>query len=317
VTALVGIGPKRAATLEKRGLASITDLLFRLPSRYDDRRSLVRITDLEVGRRATFAAQVRTAEFAPSRGRGGRFRRVLHALVSDETGSIELKWFHGGDAVLPVLTKGRSVLVTGDVRRYRFEGLMRKWRRSTTAGRRTARCARWLARQIVPGTARPKAFRHAAPARANAVAGTRIVEGRLPAALVRARKLPGAAEALSEIHCPSPDADPEALAQRTTLAHQRLVLEELYLLELGLALRRERREREPGVAIASGPRAKAALDALPFPLTAAQRRVVGEIQADLAQPHPMNRLLQGDVGSGKTAVAFLAARRGTPAIRSR
>ena len=134
-----------------------------------------------------------------------------------------------------------------------------------------------------------------------------LVEGRLPEALVRARKLPGAAEALAEIHCPSPDADPEALAQRTTLAHQRLVLEELYLLEVGLALRRERREREPGVAIASGPRAKAALDAFPFRLTAAQRRVVGEIQADLAQPHPMNRLLQGDVGSGKTAVAFLAA----------
>jgi ATP-dependent DNA helicase RecG len=134
-----------------------------------------------------------------------------------------------------------------------------------------------------------------------------LVVGHLPASLVRARELPGAAEALAEIHCPSSEADPDALAQRSTLAHQRLVLEELYLLELGLALRRERREREPGVAIARGPRAKAAMDALPFPLTAAQRRVVGEIQADLALPHPMNRLLQGDVGSGKTAVAFVAA----------
>ena len=314
VTALVGIGPKRAATLEKRGLATITDLLFRLPSRYDDRRNLVRITDLEVGRRATFAAQVRTAEFAATRGRGGRFRRVLHALVSDETGSIELKWFHGGDAVLPVLTKGRSVLVTGDVRRYRFskELMHPDVEALDDAPASEADALRAVAslRQIVPEYSAPEGVPPRTLRRLvqSAVAEyADLVEGRLPAALVRARKLPGAAEALAAIHFPSPDADPEALAQRTTLAHQRLVLEELYLLELGLALRRERREREPGVAVASGPRAKAALDALPFALTAAQRRVVGEIQADLAQPHPMNRLLQGDVGSGKTAVAFLAA----------
>ena len=340
VTALVGIGPKRAATLEKRGLATVTDLLFRLPARYDDRRHLVRIADLEVGRRATFAAQVRTAEFAQTRGTGGRFRRVLHALVSDETGSIELKWFHGGDAVLPTLTKGRSVLVTGDVRRYRFSkelmhpevealddapaghmDLAARLRLATRdevaapvpfATRDDVDAQRAVAslRQIVPEYAAPegippRAIRRLVQAAVAEYAD--LVEGHLPASLVRARGLPGAAEALAEIHCPSADADPEGLAQRTTLAHQRLVLEELYLLELGLALRRERREREPGVAIASGPRATAALDALPFPLTAAQRRVVAEIQSDLALPHPMNRLLQGDVGSGKTAVAFLAA----------
>ncbi len=314
VTALVGIGPKRAATLTKRGLATVTDLLFRLPSRYDDRRSLVRVVDLEVGRRATFAAQVRTAEFAPSRGRGGRFRRVLHALVSDETGSIELKWFHGGDAVLPILTKGRSVLVTGDVRRYRFskELMHPEVEAQGDAPADEAAALRAVAslRQIVPEYTAPegippRAIRRLVQTAVGEYAD--LVVGHLPASLVRARGLPGAAEALAEIHCPSPDADPEALAERSTRAHQRLVLEELYLLELGLALRRERREREPGVSIASGPRAKAAMDALPFPLTAAQRRVVGEIQADLALPYPMNRLLQGDVGSGKTAVAFLAA----------
>jgi len=328
VTALVGIGPKRAATLAKRGLATITDLLFRLPSRYDDRRNLVRVVDLEVGRRATFAAQVRTAEFAPTRGRGGRSRRVLHALVSDETGSIELKWFHGGDAVLPMLTKGRSVLVTGDVRRYRFSkelmhpeieaiddapaDLMDVAARLRLATRDDAAAERAVAslRQIVPEYAAPEGIPPRAIRRLVQTAVAEfadLVAGHLPASLVRARELPGAAEALAAIHYPSSEADPDALAQRTTLAHQRLVLEELYLLELGLALRRERREREPGVAIASGPRAKAAMDALPFPLTAAQRRVVGEIAADLALPHPMNRLLQGDVGSGKTAVAFLAA----------
>jgi ATP-dependent DNA helicase RecG len=165
-------------------------------------------------------------------------------------------------------------------------------------------------RQIVPEYTAPEGVPPRAIRRLvqNAVAEyADLVVGHLPAPLVRARKLPGAAEALVAIHFPSADADPEALLQRATVAHQRLVLEELYLLELGLALRRESREREAGVAIPSGARADAALDALPFRLTRAQRRVVGEIRADLALPHPMNRLLQGDVGSGKTAVAFLAA----------
>src|SRR6185295_11739118 len=83
-----GIGPKRAAALEKKGLATVADLLFRLPAGYDDRRHLVRIADLQVGRRATFVAQVRTADFAPGRVGKRGFRRALHALVSDETGSV-------------------------------------------------------------------------------------------------------------------------------------------------------------------------------------------------------------------------------------
>ena len=91
-------------------------------------------------------------------------------------------------------------------------------------------------------------------------------------------------------------------------AHTRLVLEELYLLELGLALRREGRAREPAIAIdGGGRRASETLASLPFRLTRAQARVWGEVRADLARPHPMQRLLEGDVGSGKTVIALLAA----------
>ena len=110
------------------------------------------------------------------------------------------------------------------------------------------------------------------------------------------------------MHRPSPDEDVEALRERRSPAYERLVLEELYLLEVGLALRRAAQADRPGIAIrGDGPRTRAAPDALPFRLTGAQRRAWGEIRADLERPHPMNRLLQGDVGSGKTAVAFLAA----------
>ena len=134
-----------------------------------------------------------------------------------------------------------------------------------------------------------------------------LVEGHLPPALVRARGLPPLADALRRVHRPEPGEVAE-LKERRGAAFERLILEELYLLEVGLALRRAARGREPGVALA--PRegdTRRALARLPFRLTKAQERVLAEIRADLARPHPMHRLLQGDVGSGKTAVAYLAA----------
>lgn len=305
-----GIGPKRAAAFERRGLATVSDLLFRLPARYDDRRHLVRIAELEVGRRATFAAQVRTADLVPGRGKTGAFRRVLHAIVSDETGSIELKWFRGGDAILPSLRKGAHVLVTGEVTRYRFSKQLLHPEVEVQGGDDGTETPVAALRQIVPEYAAvegvaPRALRRAIQAAVDEYAD--LVEGHLPDSIARARGLPETAAALVAIHRPESAEDPALLAVRRTPAHERLVLEELYLLELGLALRRERREHEPGVAIPSGPRTAAARDALPFRLTGAQRRVLDEITTDLARPHPMNRLLQGDVGSGKTAVAFLAA----------
>jgi ATP-dependent DNA helicase RecG len=100
----------------------------------------------------------------------------------------------------------------------------------------------------------------------------------------------------------------DAYSQQVSAAHERLILEELYLLEVGLALRRWARGLEPGIALQSrGEGVEAAVRALPFELTPAQRRAWSEIADDLARPHPMNRLLQGDVGSGKTVVALLAA----------
>ncbi|MEB2343383.1 MAG: ATP-dependent DNA helicase RecG [Deltaproteobacteria bacterium] len=311
-SALPGIGAKRAELLARRGLATITDLLLHLPSRYDDRRRLVPVGQLEVGRRATFLARVLVSDFTPQRGRGGRFRRVLHAVVGDETGTVDLKWFQGGEALQPLLAKGTRLLVTGDVRRYRFtKELLHPELERIDEGPGGDGALGEALRQIVPDYPAPEGLPPRALRRTVQAALAEygdLVVGHLPEALTARRGLPGAAGALRALHAPDPDADPEALAAGRTPAHERLILEELYLLELGLALRRERRIEEPGLAIPpAGPRAEAALDALPFRLTGAQRRAVAEIRADLARPHPMNRLLQGDVGSGKTAVAFLAA----------
>lgn len=304
VVGLPGVGPKRAEQLARRGLATQLDLLFHLPARYDDRRRLARIGELEVGRRATFAGEVKVADWTFGRGRG---RRTFQAVVGDETGTVNLKWFRGGEALAKSLRKGVRLLATGDVRRYRFAKelihpeieILREDREPETR----------LA--VVPDYAAPEGFPPRTLRRAVAEAlarGADLLEGHLPPALVAERKLPTVPEALRAIHAATPPEDVEALRERRTGAHERLVLEELYLLEVGLGLRHAARAAEPGIPLdVSGERVARAPAALPFRLTGAQERAWSEIRADLARPHPMNRLLQGDVGSGKTAVAFLAA----------
>jgi ATP-dependent DNA helicase RecG len=297
-----GIGPRRVQQLAQRGLRSVADLLFHLPSRYDDRRERVRIGDLEVGRRATFSGEVKVADFGPRKGRG----RTFSAALGDDSGVVTLKWFRGGEAVAAHVKKGVRLRATGEVRRYRFtkevihpeidllgeadaaagEGIVPDYPAPEGIPPRTFR--RWVA----------YAVEHYSD----------LVPSTLPARLARERALPPTPEALRQIHRPAPEADPDALRRRQSGAHERLVLEELYLLELGLALRHAERAKEPGIALdPTRAGVAAARAALPFRLTSAQERAWGEIARDLAEPHPMNRLLQGDVGSGKTVVAALAA----------
>ena len=309
---LPGLGPRRAETLAKRGIRSVEDLLYRLPADYDDRRHLERIGDLTAGRRVSFTGRVLGSGYSGWRGRGGRGGRLFEAVVGDDTGSVVLKWFRAGAAIERAARKGALVLVTGDVKRYRFS-LELQHPELDVLEEPEAESAQEpeLPRRIVPRYAAPEGVHARALRRAvaRAVADySDLVAGRLPRALVRQRHLPSPAEALRALHLPAADADTEALARFATPAHERLVLEELYLLELGLALRRAGLARSSAPAMrCDGPRLRAALRGLPFALTGAQQRVWREIAADLSRPHPMNRLLEGDVGSGKTVLAYLAA----------
>ena len=333
VTALPGVGPRRAELLAERDLRTVLDVLMHLPSRYDDRRSLAQVGELVVGHRATFVARVLLADFVAARGRGGRPMRAFQAVVGDETGSVNLKWFHGGDSIKKTVQKGATLLVTGEVRRWRFakelthpevevleppppaaagegEAASREVEvRTTPAGRAEGPSS---LRRIVPDYPSPEGLH---PRALRAIVGAAVgeyadlVAGHLPDTIVRARGLPEPADALRFVHDPPQSGDVAALLARRTPAHERLVLEELHLLELGLALERAQRAAEKALPLdgATGPGVEAAIAALPWRLTAAQARAWSEIRADLVRPHPMNRLLQGDVGSGKTAVAFLAA----------
>jgi ATP-dependent DNA helicase RecG len=311
---LPGLGPKRAEALAKRGLGTIRELLFQLPSRYDDRRALVRVADLEVGRRATFIAHVLGCGFGAWRGRGaGRGGRLFEAVVGDASGTVELKWFRGGDAISRVVRKDELLLVTGDVKRYRFSkeiqhpevDVLEAWA-DASEGAGSAAPRRVVPDYTAPEGLHPRGLRRAVQRAVAEYAD--LVPAYLPEALVRSRALPTPSAALHALHAPAEDADVDALRAGSSRHHERLILEELYLLELGLALRRAQRARFPGIPIEKdGPRTRAALRDLPFELTGAQLRAWQEIRSDLARPHPMSRLLEGDVGCGKTVLAFLAA----------
>ncbi len=315
LTALSGVGPKRAEGFARRGLERISDLLFWLPSRYEDRRQLSSVADLVVGRSATFLAEVKIVDWVPTR-RGGRFGKIFQAVVGDDAAVVTLKWFRGGEALANQVIKGRCLLVSGEVKRYRFSKELihpeievvaeRQRLAGEVAVDREPDHARVVPVYSAPEGLNPRTFRRLVGQVADAYAG--LVVGHLPVSLVAERGLPAVPDSLRALHRPESDVDIDAYQHFASPAHERLVLEELYLLELGLAMRRAQATCRPGVAIdAARPESRIAAKALPFELTLAQRRVVKEILDDLAQPHPMNRLLQGDVGGGKTVIAVLAA----------
>ncbi len=324
LSVLTGVGSKRAQTFADRGLRCIEDLLFHLPGSYDDRRALSQVGDLEVGRRATFIGTIRSVDRRTSRVKG-RNRRMLEAVVGDESGSVNLKWFRALASLDNELERGGTYLVTGDVKRYRFSleivhpELTRlhddeEDQRGGEAGRhaevadtRESDALRsvepvYPALEGVPPRTLRKLIRSAL------LDYSDLVEGHLPRDVIAGGALPEVGPALRLVHAPDLHAELADYDAFRSPAHERLVLEELYLLQLGLVLRRAARGRTRGVALdLEGDRVRAAPESLPFRLTEAQRRVWREIGGDLARPHPMNRLLQGDVGSGKTAIALLAA----------
>ncbi|MBW2713769.1 MAG: DEAD/DEAH box helicase, partial [Deltaproteobacteria bacterium] len=322
-----GMGPKRVSALAKSELRTPYACLFRFPIRYDDRSALAKVGRLQVGQHATFIGEVLESEIldAGARngyGRKGAKRPVLRALIGDGTGSIECTWFHAPALVRELVAPGTRLRVTGDVRRYKFEKQMTHpdlerledggevmGTPDDIPGERESELhsLRDIAPEYgTPGALPPRVVRELFQYAVEHYAD--LVPGFLPADIIKERNLPSVGESLRGIHQPDADADFYALRGSQTKFHERLVLEEFYLLETGLALRSELSARAPGIPMPhAAPQIDSAQASLPFELTGAQKRVVAEILKDLAKPHPMHRLLQGDVGSGKTVVAFLAA----------
>jgi ATP-dependent DNA helicase RecG len=308
LTAVAGVGPARAAELERFGLRSVDDLLYHLPFRYDDRREIVRTADLRAGESATIELEIRRIDERRI-GRGGR-RTLLSAIAGDESGAIELVWYNQIRWFRGRLKPGSRWIVHGKVDRGYDFALRIVHPELESAEEADAALGRT---QILPVYEKPTAMPASAIrriARAAVDAFAPLAPDVLPPAVRSEARLMPLAQALQTVHRPPADVDLGALATARSAAHRSIVFDELFFVQLGLLLRKAEIAREKGVAF-EGPGELAArmISALPFPLTGAQRRVIEEIGVDQRAPHPMHRLLQGDVGSGKTVVAVAAALR--------
>ena len=298
------VGPARAPKLQKFGLGTVEDLLYHLPFRYEDRRRVRDVASVQVGEEAGIVGEIVQIE---ERTVGRAHRRILTGTLRDDSGLLGLVWYNHVASYRTRYRSGMRCRVYGRVER------------SPAGGKRIVHPDVELAPDseanagIVPVYEKPTTMPVATMRRIIQRAAADfadVVPRVLPAAVVAGAGVADPGLALRALHAPAPDADVERLNRFATRAHRALVFDELFFLHLGLGLKRRQIAREPGLPLGPAGALSARLAAaLPFPLTGAQRRVIEEIAADLALPHPMHRLVQGDVGSGKTVVALAAALR--------
>jgi ATP-dependent DNA helicase RecG len=304
-----GVGPRVAEMLAAKDIQTAEDLLYHLPFRYEDRQNPRSIDELKPGETASVIAEVRGAALL-------RTRRMPLFEMTLGQGRMALKclWFHGA-YLKDKFRAGQTVAVFGRVEPSRsssnlkmiqpqFEILPEEGEdaeaRLLEVGRITpvyeslggSRLASRWQRKVIFGLL--ESMRGAVPEC-------------LPRAMLDRLSLPDRETALHEVHFPAEGTPMGQLQGAATAAHRRLIFEELFFLELGLELKRRRMRERVGIAFATTDKVREAIrEVLPFHPTAAQKRTLGEIVADMRQPNPMRRLLQGDVGSGKTIVALQA-----------
>ena len=308
VTVLKGVGPRIAARLQRLGIRTLQDVLFHLPARYEDRTRVTPMGAVQSGQHVVVQGEVDLAEV-----RFGR-RRSLLVRISDGSGALTLRFFHFNANQQAGFQRGTAIRCYGEARG--SAGSLELIHPEYTLLPASAPTV--MEAYLTPVYPATEGV-HQLTLRALTEQALAYLDGQdsdktsvlvdwLPTALVRSFKLTSLTAALRYVHRPPPDAPLELLAAGRHPAQQRLAFEELLAHHLSLRRLRQRTRQLAAPAFrGSQTLLERYICSLPFTLTAAQQRVVSEIQRDLARRHPMARLVQGDVGSGKTVVAACAA----------
>ncbi|MGA9575859.1 MAG: ATP-dependent DNA helicase RecG [Lysobacterales bacterium] len=306
LTDLQGVGPKLVEKLNALGISQVTDLLFHLPIRYEDRTRIKPIGYCLPGQRILIEGKVEHSAIV--RGR----RPMLVVVLFDGTGRITLRFFHFHFYQKQQFSSGTLLRCFGEVRAG-YQGLEMVHPSYQRLGGQSAEPVADRLTPVYPsaeGLGQKNWIRITDQALALLRSGQLALEELLPQDLLDRLELLPLAEALDYIHRPPPDADISALIQRDHPTQKRLALEELLAHNLSMQkLHRLQRSRKAPAMHHRGAVEVEFLKNLPFTLTGAQQRVAGEINSDLEQSRPMLRLAHGDVGSGKTVIAALAALR--------
>jgi ATP-dependent DNA helicase RecG len=335
LSTLSGVGTRRAADLAHAGLATIEDLLLRFPIRYEDRRETARIASLKPNTTVVVLGEMASTFLRQTRRRGFT---IFEAKLRDETGVLTIVWFnqrflrevfHRGQLVAlygKVELTGHGLQMQNPQYEILFDPLHDASESTTESEEREAPEEEEGLREsirlgeaslhygrIVPvyervGSLTTKLQRRLVHQALDAMPAD--VFDPIPESLLARLQLPSRAQALRAAHFPdAADAGVDLLNAFRSPAQVRLIFEEFFLFQLGVALRRQaiEKERKPFVPVVDDRIRDAARQVLPFALTAGQKNALREIVRDMELPQPMNRLLQGDVGAGKTMVALIAA----------
>ncbi len=298
-----GIGKERARILNRLGIRSLTDIFYYLPFRYEDRRFIKKISELRYDTPETVRARVISSNLVKRKNIS-----IFELGLSDGSGVLRAKWFN--QPYLKNLFKnGQEVILYGIVKRDGYLGITYEMENPEyeiiDSDEETIHTGRIVPVYRLTRGITQKQLRRII----HSVLSEHIdsIHDYMPFRILEKLNMPPLREAIKYIHFPPPDADIELLNSSRSIYHRRLAFDELFLMQMGLFILKSSKMHERGISFNSEQRfINSLLGSLEFTLTDAQKRVLNEILEDMRKPYPMNRLLQGDVGSGKTVVALCA-----------